>query len=154
MAKRKIFDLIDENILREVISNHSKRRKFVKDILNYDKYVEYYYKEYEDEFKSEDNIDEFKYEDEIDDEIDEFKYEDEIDDEIDNEIESEEEEVKKNKSKKENKKPRKLSKYNKFIQDMMPEIKIKYPLVDHQDRFRIIANMWNNEKSINRTREC
>ena len=92
--KRKIFKLIDNDVLRKVIPNHSKRRKFIKEVLRYDRYVEFYEIEYEDE--------------ELEEVIDKSKLE-------------------------KSKKPRKKNKYQKFVSEMLPEIKREYPSTTPQE---------------------
>jgi len=112
MVQKRIFELIDDNKLRKVIRNHSRRRIFYKNVLSYD--------EIEDE--------------EFNDEYEES-----------NEFEDFEDVIEKSKSTK-SRKPRKSNNYQNFVKKMLPKVKKEYPLTTPQERMKIVAEMWKEEK--------
>jgi len=75
---KRISDLIDEHILSIAFSNSRKRRKFLRDVMNYDKIVD----DYNESSEEDESTDESENEEESDEESDEDESdEDEEDDE-------------------------------------------------------------------------
>ena len=144
---KRISDLIDEHILSIAFSNSRKRRKFLRDVMNYDKIVD----DYNESSEEDESTDESENEEESDEESDEDESdenESDEDEEYETMDESEEEEKAKTQWK--------PSIYNEFVKVELPKLKIKYPDIDHKERFKMVAEMWkssnkNPKKIINRT---